>query len=260
VQIRTTNPTLNDRVFEKETRHFQDTNMMTLNGTVVKTGLLIILLLVTAGISASQMWGVLKQPTGDRPGWIIGGLMAAAIGGAVLAFVTCFVPRWSSITAPLYALLEGWVLGGISAVFEERYAYIVLQAAALTIGVLIALLVAYATRLIRATENFRLGVFAATGGIALVYLVSIGLSLFGVRVPYIHESGVIGIVFSLIVVVTAALNLVLDFDFIERGAQRGAPKYMEWYGGFGLLVTLVWLYLEILNLLAKLRDRRSSSM
>jgi uncharacterized YccA/Bax inhibitor family protein len=128
----------------------------------------------------------------------------------------------------------------------------------LTFGTLAALLLAYRSGLIRATENFKLGVFAATGGIALLYLVSMVMGFFGKSIPFIHSAGPIGIGFSVFVVVIAALNLVLDFDFIETGAQRGAPKYMEWYGAFGLLVTLVWLYLEILRLLAKLqgRDRR----
>lgn len=259
MEIRSTNPALNDRVFDTESRGVAGGGRMTLQGTVVKTGVLTALLVVTAGISGGQMLGFLNTPSADRPAWLIAALIVSGIAATVVAFLTIFKPTWAPVTAPLYALAEGWVLGGISAVFEGRYAGIVWQATALTIGVLASLLVAYATRLIRATENFRLGVFAATGGIALLYLVSFGLSLFGVKLPYIHESGVIGIGFSLIVVVTASLNLVLDFDFIERGVERGAPKHMEWYGGFGLLVTLVWVYLEILNLLAKLRDRQSRS-
>ena len=156
--------------------------------------------------------------------------------------------------APVYAVLEGLALGGISAFFETRFPGIVMQAVGLTFGVLFCLLMAYKSRLIRVTQNFRLGVVAATGGIAVLYVIGFIGSFFGWNIPYIHESGMIGIGFSLFVVVIASLNLVLDFDFIERG-HGVAPKYMEWYAAFGLIVTLVWLYLEILRLLSKLRER-----
>ena len=163
---------------------------------------------------------------------------------------------WAPVTATGYALCEGLALGGVSAMYESRFGGIVVQAVGLTFGVLAMLLVAYATRLIRATENFKLGVFAATGAIALLYLVSWILSLFHVSIPYIHGNGWIGIGLSAFVVTIAALNLIMDFDFIEQGVQAGAPKYMSWYAAFGLMVTLVWLYLEILRLLAKLQSRR----
>ena len=159
------------------------------------------------------------------------------------------------MTAPLYALAEGLFLGGVSSLFEARFPGIVMQAVLLTFGTLFALLMAYRSGLVRATENFKLGVVAATGGIALVYLATIVLGFFGIGIPYIHESGLVGIGFSLFVVVVAALNLVLDFDFIETGVEQGAPKYMEWYGAFGLMVTRVWLYIEFLRLLAKLQSR-----
>ena len=183
--------------------------------------------------------------------WIAGG----AIGGLIVAIITVFKKHWSYVTAPIYALLEGLMLGGISAMMEAIYPGIVFQAIALTFGVLFSLLFAYKTRLIKVTENFKLGVAAATGGIFLIYLVSWIAGMFGTGIPYIHESGLIGIGFSLFVVVIAALNLVLDFDFIEKGAENGAPKYMEWYAAFGLMVTLIWLYIEILRLLTKLRRR-----
>jgi len=147
------------------------------------------------------------------------------------------------------------MLGGISSIFESMYPGIVIQAVALTFGTLFALLFAYKSGLIKATENFKLGVAAATGAIFMIYLATIVLGMFGVSIPFIHESGLIGIGFSLFVVTIAALNLVLDFDFIETGAETGAPKFMEWYAAFGLMVTLVWLYIEILRLLAKLRSR-----
>ena len=178
-----------------------------------------------------------------------------AIGGFVAALVTVFKKEWAPVTAPLYALVEGFFLGAISAMYNFMYEGIVLQAVMLTFGTLFALLFAYRSGLIKATENFKLGVVAATGGIALVYLATIVLGFFGVSIPLIHESGLVGIGFSLFVVVIAALNLVLDFDFIETGVEQGAPKYMEWYGAFGLMVTLVWLYIEFLRLLSKLQSR-----
>jgi uncharacterized YccA/Bax inhibitor family protein len=169
--------------------------------------------------------------------------------------VTVFKKSRAGVTAPIYALLEGLLLGGLSAIFEAQYPGIVIQAVGLTFGTLFCLLVAYTSRMIKVTQNFRLGVFAATGGIALFYLASMVLGFFGIHIPYIHEGGLIGIGFSLFIVVIAALNLVLDFDFIEQAAAQGAPRYMEWYGAFGLIVTLVWLYIEILRLLSKLRSR-----
>ena len=217
---------------------------MTLRGTVTKT----LVLLGFTVASASWIW---SQGTAATP-WLVG----AAIGGFIVALVTIFKKLWSPVTAPLYAILEGVVLGGISAAFEVRYPGLVMQAVTLTFGTLFALLLAYQSGWVRPTENFRLGIVAATGGIALVYLAGLVLSLFGKSIPLIHSSGTVGILFSLFVVTVAALNLVLDFDFIEAGAESGAPKYMEWYGAFGLIVTLFWLYLEILRLLAKLRDRR----
>jgi len=220
---------------------------MTLGGTVNKTALSLFILLITAG----YVW---NRGANDPalPMWILGSVIA----GFILALVTVFKKTWAPMTTPAYAAVEGVALGGISVVFESHYPGIVSQAVFLTFGTLGALLLAYRSGVIKATENFKLGIFAATGGIALLYLVSFVLSFFGASVPLIHSSGTWGILFSVFVVVIAALNLVLDFDFIETGVQRGAPKYMEWYGAFGLLVTLVWLYLEILRLLAKLQSRR----
>ena len=186
----------------------------------------------------------------------MGLMMLGVFGGFIVAMVLCFKQTWAPVLAPVYAVLEGLFLGGISAVFAARFGGIVFQAVAMTFGTLFALLAAYQSGYIRATEKFKLGVIAATGGIAVVYLVSMVLGFFGVQIPGIFGSGAVGIGFSVVVVVIAALNLVLDFDLIERGAQAGAPKYMEWYGAFSLMVTLVWLYLEILRLLAKLKDNR----
>ncbi|MMZ64024.1 Bax inhibitor 1 like protein [compost metagenome] len=184
-----------------------------------------------------------------------------AIGGAlvglILALIVSFAPKAAPFLVPVYAVAEGMFLGAISAQFEQKIVPgITLNAILLTMGVFFALLIAYKTRLIKATENFKLGVVAATGGIALVYLINFILGFFGMQVPFLHESSWIGIGISVVIVIIAALNLVLDFDFIENGAAQGAPKYMEWYGAFGLMVTLVWLYLEILRLLAKLAASR----
>jgi uncharacterized YccA/Bax inhibitor family protein len=182
-------------------------------------------------------------------------MTVGAVGGLITGLVVSFKRTWAPAGAPLYAALEGLFLGSVSSIFEMRFPGIVFNAVFLTFGTLISLLLAYRTGLIKATENFKLGVAAATGGIFLMYLASMVLGLFGVGVPFIHSGGVVGIAVSVFVVVVAALNLVLDFDFIEQGAQNGVPKYMEWYAAFGLLVTLVWLYLEILRLLSKLQRR-----
>ena len=227
----------------------RDGSTMTLNGTVNKSGILLALILVTAAF----VWGKYEGP--ESAAAIMPWVAVGGIGGFILAMITIFKKTWAPVTAPVYALLEGLFLGGISAMFEARFPGIVMQAVGLTFGTLAALLMAYRSGLIRATENFKLGVVAATGGIFILYLVNFGMSFFGKSIPFIHESGLLGIGFSAFVVLIAALNLVLDFDFIENGVEEGAPKYMEWYGAFGLMVTLVWLYLEILRLLAKLQSR-----
>jgi len=230
----------------------RSTEAMTLNGTVNKTGFLLLLTVLTAAFA----WNQVHVPgTNEIAAGTMGYVLGGAIGGLVLALITVFKKTWSPVTAPLYALVEGFFLGAISAVFEMKYPGIVFQAVLLTFGTLFALLAAYRTGLIKATENFKLGVVAATGGIALLYLASFVLSFFSINVPVIHDASWLGIAFSLFVVVVAALNLVLDFDFIETGVAQGAPKYMEWYGAFGLMVTLVWLYVEFLRLLSKLQQR-----
>jgi uncharacterized YccA/Bax inhibitor family protein len=170
--------------------------------------------------------------------------------------VTVFKKEWAPVTAPIYALLEGLVLGGLSAMTELRYPGIAIQAVSLTFGTLFVLLMAYSSRIIKVTEKFRLGVVAATGGIMVFYLLQMVLGFFGIQFHTLNGAGVIGIGFSVLICAIAALNLVLDFDFIERGVNYGAPKYMEWYGAFGIMVTLIWLYLEILRLLSKMRSRQ----
>jgi uncharacterized YccA/Bax inhibitor family protein len=241
----TSNPAMNESVYQRA-GFAESAGVMTLDGTVLKTGILTCILVGGAVISWSQ--AAAASPMSG--GLLIGG----SIGGMVLAFLTIFIPRISPYTAPLYAGLEGLALGGISLIFEKSYPGIAMQAVGLTFGVLIVMLGIYGTRIIRVTERFRIGVVAATGGVCLVYFVAFIASFFGAHIDFINKPSLLGIGFSLVVVGIAALNLILDFDFIERGVQRQAPKYMEWYGGFSLMVTLVWMYLEILRLLAKTRS------
>jgi uncharacterized YccA/Bax inhibitor family protein len=222
---------------------------MSLEGTINKTAFL--LLLVAAG--AAWVWTRYFQSL--DPAVIMPYIVAGLIGGVVAALVTIFLPAWARISAPVYAAAQGLALGGISAFYEQQLHGIVFQAIGLTFGVLAVMLLAYRSGLIKVTDRFRMIVVAATGGIALLYFASIVLSFFGVTVPFIHQGGTFGIVFSLVVVGIAAANLALDFDFIQRGVEHGAPKLMEWYAAFGVMVTLIWLYLEILRLLAKLRRR-----
>lgn len=241
---------------------------MSINGTIHKTFILLALAMVTAGWTwqkfmasvghAQELAGwdkaaaisSLQSAMGEIQVFLWGGLIV----GLVLALITVFKPRWAHITAPAYALAEGFVLGGLSAYMEMRYPGIVMQAVMLTLGVLAVMLVAYRTRIIKVTKKFRMMVVSATGAVMLFYMVDLALRAFtSISIPFIHESGAMGIGFSLFVVGLAAFNLALDFDMIERGAEQGAPKYMEWFSAFALMVTLVWLYLEILRLLAKMR-------
>lgn len=248
--MRTANPALNENVFEESRLRARNPNAetMTISGTVNKSMFLLFLLL----LPASWIWS--KFFNGDTS--VVNYILPAAIGALVIALVLAFKKTWAPVLAPAYAIVEGVVLGALSAFFESRYPGIVVQAVMLTFGTFAGLLFIYKSGYIKATENFKLGLFAATGGIFLIYMLTMVLGFFGVNIPYIHESGLIGIGFSIFVVIIAALNLVLDFDFIENGEEQGAPKYMEWYAAFGLIVTLVWLYIEFLRLLAKLNNRR----
>jgi len=267
--MRSGNPTLNNKVFQAAQVIGADrADTMTIGGTATKTLILLAVVVVLATIVWSQT-GVALETTGAEtiqregqirslsalPGNVLAYLLVGLIGGLITALVVSFKPTTAPIGAPIYAAFEGAFLGAFSAMFEFMYPGIVLQAVLLTFGTMFSLLAIYQTGLIRATENFKLGIMAATGGIALVYLATIVLGLFGISIPLIHQTGWVGIGFSVFVVVIAALNLVLDFDFIEKGSEHGAPKYMEWYGAFGLLVTLIWLYIEIVRLLAKLQSR-----
>jgi uncharacterized YccA/Bax inhibitor family protein len=251
--FKTSNPALGQNTFSNLAAQpgslIDVQDRMTLNGTVNKTGLLLICSLATA----AWTWHLFlpeRDITNVAPLMMLG-----LIGGFIVALVTTFKKQWSPVTAPLYALLEGLVLGGLSAMLELRFPGIAIQAVSLTFGTLFVLLILYRSGMIQVTQRFRLGVIAATGGIFVFYMIEMILGFFGIQFTSVNGGGVIGIGFSLVVVAIAALNLVLDFDFIEQGVQFGAPRYMEWYGAFGIMVTLVWLYLEILNLLSKMRSR-----
>ena len=240
LSLRSGNPVLSKNTF---TSNGSISEKMTINGTVNKTAISLLLLVGTGYITFTNI----------NPGLLIG----CGIGGFIVAIITVFKKQWAPITVPIYAVLEGGLLGGISFMYNSLYDGIVTNAIFLTVGILLSLLTAYRSGYIKATENFKLGVFAATGGIAIVYLINFVMGFFGssMGIMQIDNASPMSIGFSLIVVIIAALNLVLDFDFIEEGAEKGLPKYMEWYGAFSLMVTLIWLYLEILRLLAKIRSR-----
>ena len=242
LSYRTKNPALNPKTF-KGILNAETSSPMTIQGTVDKTAIALSILLVAGYFGYTSF----------SPAIMFGGF----IGGFIVAMVTIFKRTWAPYTVPIYAVLEGLALGGISFFYNSLYEGIVLQSITITVCILLSLLFAYRFKIIKATENFKLGVFAATGGIFLIYIVDFLMSFFGtgISVLNINNSSDFSILFSLGVVVIASLNLVIDFDFIEEGAENGAPKYMEWYGTFGLLITLVWLYLEILRMLAKMRNR-----
>jgi len=248
------NPALNEKTFQQSIVVNQS-EVMTERGTLNKFFLLFLLVMGTASLT----WNAFSQGK-DVSSWLWIGL----IGGFITAIVLIFKPVWATFLAPVYALFEGAFIGGISAMYNFAFkgaetagatGGIVMQAVGLTFAVVIAMFALYRFRIIKATEKFKSVVIIATMGIAVFYLLAMGLRLFHIDMPLIHSSGTLGIVFSLVVVCIAALNLILDFDRIEQGAAMGAPKYMEWYGAFGLLVTIVWLYLEILRLLSKLSSR-----
>jgi uncharacterized YccA/Bax inhibitor family protein len=242
------NPVISEKTFEKVYRYEGDA--MTVQGTVQKFGLLMIMVLG----AASFTWSLYYKGVDVMP-WMWGSM----IGGFVLALVITFKKEWAPYLALGYALLEGLFLGAISAFFDyafrTTYPGIIMQAVMLTFGTAGAMYLLYHFGIIRATNTFRKVVITATAGIALFYLISLVLRMFGVQMPLLHDNGIIGIGISLVIVTVAALNLILDFDMMEQGAAHGAPKYFEWYSAFGLLVTIVWLYLEMLRLLSKLASR-----
>ena len=244
---RSGNPAFRSKAFTHRSSDFSTNEVMTLSGAVNKTGLYLLLCVLSAAFN----WNLLYS----NPSLANGLLWFGLIGGFITAMVTIFKPTTANISAPIYAALQGLALGAISGMYEYLYDGIVMQALALTFGTLAALLLAYKSGIIKPTENFRLMLFAATGGVFILYLVSFIMSFFGGPIGFIHSNSLMGIGFSLVVVAIAALNLVLDFDFIEQASESGAPKYLEAYGAFSLMVTLIWLYLEILRLLAKIYSR-----
>ena len=241
LSLRSGNPVLSKSTFDGAEKI---TEKMTIEGTVNKTAISLFLLVGTGYLTFEVMNPIM--------------LITCGVGGFIVAIITIFKKEWAPVTVPIYAILEGGLLGGISYMYNTMYDGIVTNAIYLTIGILLSLLMAYRSGLIKPSENFKLGIAAATGGIAIVYLINFMMGFFGsgIGVMSVNNSSMMSIGFSIVVIIIAALNLVLDFDFIEEGAEKGAPKYMEWYGAFGLLVTLIWLYLEILRLLAKLNSRK----
>jgi uncharacterized YccA/Bax inhibitor family protein len=249
------NPTLSEKIFNRSLEE-RSAEVMTVRGAMQKFGFLMILVLAGAAYTWKLYYSN-KVPT------MMTFLTVGVIGGMICAFATIFVPKLAKYLSPAYALLEGFALGGISAFFDNmlkaKYPNIVMDAVLLTFGAAFAVFLLYNFRIIRATEKFRAIIVSSLVGIMLFYLVDWILGLFGVHIPFMQfgDNSLLGIGVNLFVVVIAALSLVLNFDQIEKGASMGAPKYMEWYGAFGLLVTLVWLYLEILQLLARFSNNRN---
>jgi uncharacterized YccA/Bax inhibitor family protein len=248
------NPTLTQKMFDKS-MHLE-ANMqgtMSVRGAINKFGFLLVMVIAGAAYS----WNLFEQ---GKPDTMYTLMIAGAIGGLITALAITFKPNWAGYLAPLYGLLEGLFIGGISAVlntaFAKNYPGLIMQAVGLTFGVAIAMFILYNFRIIKATEKFKSVIISATVGIGIFYLLSMVLRMFGVNMPFMYDSSALSIGISLFIVAIAALNLILDFDMIEQGAERGAPKFMEWYGAFGLLVTMVWLYMEILRLLSKVANNK----
>jgi len=246
--MRTSNPIFKSRYYETVQSEYGQA--MTIDGTVNKTFLLFFILMAGAGFTWTKVMNSWDMTT------ILPYLLVGIFGGLIFGLITAFNPKGARITAPAYAVFEGLFLGSISAMFEMRYPGIVLKAVFLTMGTMAVMLFLYKSGRIRVTNKFRLGVMAATGGVAMFYLFSWILRMFGFGMFGAFGNGLFGIGFSLVVVGIATMNLVLDFDFIDRGSKQGLPQYMEWFSAYGLMVTLVWLYIEILILLAKLSNRR----
>lgn len=250
---KSSNPVFKENVFHRDYRVSSET--MTVNGTMNKTTLMLLIVIATAIFTWNKFFAAIAINPESGAAAVMPWLVVGGIGGLITAIVTSFRPQSSGISAPIYAIFEGLLLGGISAIFESMYPGIVMRAVALTLAVFLAMLFLYRSGIIKVTKKLQMGIFAATAGIAVVYLASFIGGFFGMEFSFLHGNSNFSIGFSLLVVAIAALNLVMDFSFIERASESGAPKYMEWYGAFGLMVTLIWLYLEILRLLSKLASR-----
>jgi uncharacterized YccA/Bax inhibitor family protein len=252
---KSSNPVFGKDIFNKSSVGAGD-EVMTVNGTINKTAVMLLLVVFAASFTWRKFFGAFDPANpAVMPSGIMGWAMVGAIGGLITALITTFSPRRSAITAPIYAVFEGLFLGAISAIFEARFPGLVMRATMLTFGVFGVMLMLYRSGAIRVSNKFRTIIIAATGGIALVYLVSFIVGMFGVNISFLYDSSPLSIGISLFVVAIAALSLILDFDMIVQGSYAGAPKFMEWYGAFGLMVTLIWLYLELLRLLSKLASR-----
>ena len=246
--MRSSNPVMTGGIYNKAGTAVAGSGVMTINGTLNKVGIMLLLVVASAGYT----WNIVMGQDPGRAGTLS---IVGAIGGFIMAMVTVFRPRSSAVTAPIYAILEGLFLGAISATINAAYPGVAFQAVLLTIGTLFTMLFLYRSGRIRATPRFRRGVLMATGAVFFAYIISWILSLIGMPVGFMHSAGPVGIIINLVIIGIAALNLIMDFDFIERGSQMGAPKFMEWYGAFGLMVTLIWLYIEFLRLLSRFAGR-----
>jgi uncharacterized YccA/Bax inhibitor family protein len=247
--LKSGNPTLTEKIFSKSLSSV-DEGVMTVRGSLNKFGFVFFMMMA----SAAYTWHSFYQGQ-NVTGYMFGGMIA----GFIVALIITFKRSWAGYLAPLYGLCEGFFVGALSALINysmaDKYPGIILQAVSLTFGAAIAMFLLYNFRIIRATEKFKSIIFTATAGIAIFYLIAMVLRMFGIDIPFLHEGSALGIGFSVFVVAIAALNLIMDFDMIETGSEMGAPKYMEWYCAFGLLVTIVWLYIEILRLLSKIGSR-----
>ncbi|MBN1768054.1 MAG: Bax inhibitor-1/YccA family protein [Prolixibacteraceae bacterium] len=253
---KSSNPVLGSRMFERAQTSYVGDERMTLNGTINKTALVILFVFASAYYVWQQFFGVFDPANpGAASGSVTPFILIGGIGGFIVAMIASFSPKRSGILTPVYAILEGLFLGGLSAMFEARFPGLVVKAVALTFMVFLSMLLVYRQRIIKVTGKFRRGMMSAMMGLLFFYLASWIAGMFGANVSYLSGGGSFGLIFSLIVTAISAFSLLLDFDFIERGAAAGAPKYMEWYGVFGLLVSLVWLYVNILRLLSIFASR-----
>ncbi|HCE58548.1 MAG TPA: hypothetical protein DER09_12145 [Prolixibacteraceae bacterium] len=250
---KSSNPVFKENVFSRDYRSASE--VMTVNGTMNKTAIMLLLVIAAAIFTWNKFFQAIATNPEAGAAAVMPWLIVGGIGGLIATLVTVFRPQSAGISAPVYAVFEGLLLGGISAIFEAKFGGIVMRAVLLTLAVFMSMLFLYRSGIIKVTRKLQMGIFAATAGIAVVYLVSFIGGFFGMEFSFLHGNSNFSIGFSLVVVAIAALNLVLDFSFIENAAASGAPKHMEWYGAFGLMVTLIWLYLEILRLLSKLASR-----
>jgi uncharacterized YccA/Bax inhibitor family protein len=255
--FKSSNPAFSEKIFSKAGAYTSD-ETMTVQGTMNKALLMLILVILGAAFTWKGFFDAMPAEGAENvalPTSVLVWMLVGGIGGFITSLIVIFAPKTAPYTAPIYAVLEGLFLGGISAFFAMQYSGIVMQAVGLTFITFFIMLTAYRTGLIKVTEKFRTIIIVATAAIALMYFVTFILGFFGVNTGYIHGNGLLSIGISIAVIAIAALNLLLDFDFIDRASAQGAPKYMEWYGAFGLMVTLIWLYIEFLRLLSKLNSR-----